>query len=559
MSTPAVKFENSPTESVVSLPGQPYSPLFDPSSNELPTPDHEFSDPMDECSPESDSESDERPPEDVVLAALAASLSAGDIASAVAASSTGGSDDAPGADKKPVKKRKSWGQVLPEPKTNLPPRKRAKTADEKEQRRVERVLRNRRAAQSSRERKRLEVEALERRNKELETRISLVERANMILIEELNKARKSSDSPISSPALDALLAGNTAAMTSDLFMSQQQHQQPLDQLLSTSSELNNAASTKDNTGMSASTVDPASLSPQLCPMVDSNKAITSKPKNTHSDKIKSEPVESVMAVPVMSFKPANMTQRPAEMLCDLQCQLAGLSPSRTASQPSALVCPTAHLTSLLTASSALLSVCKNPLMQISMSLKTGSPLLPTPSILTAIVWLVTRPSTPTSITSTTSSSSIKVAPPNQLHMGLHSQRTQRSRSAFRNVKVKTLQAILTCSPSLARPLQDATMEVLRLASEVTLDESFLKCQMLSHVQREYLDFRLGTWFDGAPIPSREALLTLLWVLKLGDEQMKRAVDQNNTLDLSSVVPQPQPLAVSENSGAAVTTTGNALL
>merc|ERR1712023_191494 len=44
---------------------------------------------------------------------------------------------------KPVKKRKSWGQVLPEPKTSLPPRKRAKTEDEKEQRRIERVKRNR--------------------------------------------------------------------------------------------------------------------------------------------------------------------------------------------------------------------------------------------------------------------------------------------------------------------------------------------------------------------------------------------------------------------------------
>jgi transcriptional activator HAC1 len=27
------------------------------------------------------------------------------------------------SESKPVKKRKSWGQVLPEPKTNLPPRK----------------------------------------------------------------------------------------------------------------------------------------------------------------------------------------------------------------------------------------------------------------------------------------------------------------------------------------------------------------------------------------------------------------------------------------------------
>ncbi|POS85675.1 hypothetical protein EPUL_001956 [Erysiphe pulchra] len=82
-------------------------------------------------------------------------------------------------EKKPVKKRKSWGQQLPEPKTNLPPRKRAKTEDEKEQRRVERVLRNRRAAQSSRERKRQEVEALEaekraieRKNMDLEMRLA---------------------------------------------------------------------------------------------------------------------------------------------------------------------------------------------------------------------------------------------------------------------------------------------------------------------------------------------------------------------------------------------------
>lgn len=65
------------------------------------------------------------------------------------------------SDGKPVKKRKSWGQVLPEPKTSLPPRKRAKTEDEKEQRRIERVKRNRLAAHNSRERKRQEYEVLQ--------------------------------------------------------------------------------------------------------------------------------------------------------------------------------------------------------------------------------------------------------------------------------------------------------------------------------------------------------------------------------------------------------------
>ena len=61
---------------------------------------------------------------------------------------------------KPAKKRKSWGQTLPEPKTTLPPRKRAKTDDEKEQRRIERIKRNRAAAHNSRERKRQETDTL---------------------------------------------------------------------------------------------------------------------------------------------------------------------------------------------------------------------------------------------------------------------------------------------------------------------------------------------------------------------------------------------------------------
>jgi transcriptional activator HAC1 len=37
--------------------------------------------------------------------------------------SVGGSiSGTPAPEKKPIKKRKSWGQQLPEPKTNLPPR-----------------------------------------------------------------------------------------------------------------------------------------------------------------------------------------------------------------------------------------------------------------------------------------------------------------------------------------------------------------------------------------------------------------------------------------------------
>ncbi|KAI7969619.1 hypothetical protein EIK77_001146 [Talaromyces pinophilus] len=56
-------------------------------------------------------------------------------------------EETPTEEKKPVKKRKSWGQELPTPKTNLPPRA---------------------AAQTSRERKRLEVEKLEGEKQKME-------------------------------------------------------------------------------------------------------------------------------------------------------------------------------------------------------------------------------------------------------------------------------------------------------------------------------------------------------------------------------------------------------
>jgi len=73
------------------------------------------------------------------------------------------------------KKRKSWGQVLPEPTTNLPPRKRAKTDAEKAQRKYERVQRNRQAAHNSRLRKQNEMDRLAEENIELREKIAKME------------------------------------------------------------------------------------------------------------------------------------------------------------------------------------------------------------------------------------------------------------------------------------------------------------------------------------------------------------------------------------------------
>ncbi|KAL8897953.1 MAG: hypothetical protein Q9192_002322 [Flavoplaca navasiana] len=117
-----------------------------------------------------------------------------------------------GDERKPVKKRKSWGQELPTPKTNLPPRKRAKTEDEKEQRRIERVLRNRQAAQSSRERKRQEVEKLEGEKHSIEEQNDMLRQR--LLAAEHEKFKLQQQNNRLAAELSALRRGSTSTGSS---------------------------------------------------------------------------------------------------------------------------------------------------------------------------------------------------------------------------------------------------------------------------------------------------------------------------------------------------------
>jgi len=98
--TPNLKFENSPTESLLSTPGELYPSLFGSETTSTLNP-------LDMMSPES--YRDETP--DISVLAGLHSIPG-----------TPNSESSPAPEKKAVKKRKSWGQVLPEPKTNLPPR-----------------------------------------------------------------------------------------------------------------------------------------------------------------------------------------------------------------------------------------------------------------------------------------------------------------------------------------------------------------------------------------------------------------------------------------------------
>ncbi|KAL9627213.1 MAG: hypothetical protein Q9164_007671 [Protoblastenia rupestris] len=193
-------------------------------------------------------------------------------------------------DQKPTKKRKSWGQELPTPKTNLPPRKRAKTDDEKEQRRIERVLRNRAAAQSSRERKRQEVEKLEgekatieQQNQYLKDRLLAVEHEKFMLTQQV--AKMSAQMKLLRPGSPASTA--TAAsppLESQIFDPHKIKQEVDDYPL--------ALPTPQTYNSPSTTTYSASQSPAQPSLCYDDDSLTSSP---------------------------DMTQHPAEMLCDLQC------------------------------------------------------------------------------------------------------------------------------------------------------------------------------------------------------------------------------------------------
>lgn len=247
MSTPQIKFENSPTESLadsfISTPGTQYPSLFDTmDQSELMSPQSFDDDSM--------------------------------FGGSMRGESTSGT---PAPEKKPVKKRKSWGQQLPEPTTNLPPRKRAKTEAEKEQRRVERVLRNRRAAQSSRERKRQEVEKLDEEKQQLERTLRDMElqlaneRAKRLEAErelELERASNGKNMTVfrgSSPAHTEQFrqAPSPVTFSQELFSSRDAPRQSVSSPYSIASE------------SSVQTVNPAALSPEIRAVDDSANASSS--------------------------------------------------------------------------------------------------------------------------------------------------------------------------------------------------------------------------------------------------------------------------------------------
>ncbi|KAJ5930784.1 hypothetical protein N7466_006277 [Penicillium verhagenii] len=258
-------------------------------------------------------------------------------------------------EKKPTKKRKSWGQELPVPKTNLPPRKRAKTDDEKEQRRIERVLRNRAAAQTSRERKRLEME-------KLETEKINMEQQNQFLLQRLTQMEVENNR-----------------------LSQQVAQ--------LSAEVRGSRSTTPKAG--SPVLESPTLTPTLFKQEREELNMERIPFPTPSTEYSPTLKPSTLA------EASDATQHPAEVLCDLQCpslaskELEVRSLSSTSPMSNLQLQMTLQLL-FLTMTSVAYSTVTHPLSQILHSLKTGLPLaFSTEEIFQhfpLILWLISTPS-----------------------------------------------------------------------------------------------------------------------------------------------------------------------
>ena len=322
--------------------------------------------------------------------------------------------------------------------------KRAKTEDEKEQRRIERVLRNRQAAQSSRERKRQEVEKLEgeksfieQQNESLKERLMTVEHEKFLLTQKVAKMAAQMEA-IKRGSSGTPSRADSPPLEPDLLTREQFIKQELDDSPYTLPTPQNSYGAPSTSYSSPSTA-------------------------TYSES--STPTTMGLDLDALTATP-DMTQHPAAMLCDLQCQSAKAcqTSTRPTTRPAVAIPSYSANLLYLTLISAVYSQLMHPLRMIFISLRTGSPLPPsmmtTPTALHLIRWLISTPAnlTPPSPTgATTPTPTTTKIPP-----ATAAPTPEATRTGVPILRLRLLRRLLLSSPSLARPLRAATGRALRL-------------------------------------------------------------------------------------------------
>ena len=210
------------------------------------------------------------------------------------------------------KKRKAWGQPIPEFKVVLPPRKRAKTSEEKEQRKNERVIRNRKAADKSRQRQKAAVAELEVKQTQMEAELAA-------LRAQLDQYQSTFGSLPESDTGQAVFVRTTAdADTSEISQIIQDYSAPNFDFPSTSpltadrGPSSFAATPAPTLSTDSPSIGTASRSPVLAPTLFSS--------HQDSSTVFDEVLHSqFMKLPHFT-EDSGMTQYPAAILCDPLCQ-----------------------------------------------------------------------------------------------------------------------------------------------------------------------------------------------------------------------------------------------
>ena len=208
------------------------------------------------------------------------------------------------------KKRKAWGQPIPDFKVVLPPRKRARTSEEKEQRKNERVIRNRRAADKSRQRQKAAVA-------ELETSKTLMEQENAALRKALAKYQ-ATFGELPGVQLPALLLSPQINATDQAFITT-----PATAPTPISMQPSPHPSTSIESMSTAPSPVPTLLldSPIILQSMRRSTSFTPSlfPAQEQQYTAPEDREQSLLSLPNFREVP-DVTQYPAAMLCDLQCQ-----------------------------------------------------------------------------------------------------------------------------------------------------------------------------------------------------------------------------------------------
>ena len=228
---------------------------------------------------------------------------------------------------------------------------------------------------------------------------------------------------------------------------------------------------------------------------------------------------------------SDLTQHPAAMLCDLQCQseVAGLAlfPVAMRQHPSR---PAFIQLLYLTLLSVIYSDLLLPLRLIFLSIQTGFPLpskispRATPMIFLLINLLISTPANlnppmTTSSSTTTTRSTNPIAPTTPS--------THLSAARRPNFRLRLLRRLLFCSPALARPLRDATSKAMRTKTSRALTGT-LTDALRGESREVKVDGRdeigrrtvKGDERSGQRDTTRNEGAMMIWAIKMIEKEMK---------------------------------------